>query len=146
MGARSRRKGAKGERDISERLRTFGFLDARRNLSQSRTGKQEGGDIFGEDLRDYHIEVKTGKSFTYEGALRQAVNDNSTHDRLPVAVCRRDNGEAVAVLRADDLFLLLALAAPALALCSGFGNARTVKVLSLETVKAARVERGLEKP
>lgn len=101
MGAKSRRKGARGELEWAKFLTGLGF--------PSRRGQQysgiEGEDVKTETLSEFvHWEVKRTEALSLYSALDQAVNDAGS--RIPLIAHRRNNRPWLVVLRADDLLPL----------------------------------------
>lgn len=102
MGKRSRDKGANWERKVAKILATI-WPEARRNLSQSRSARREGGDILG---TPFHIECKAEKRVDVNAAWRQAQRDawagNMGYPHLVVLVCKSDNLPPFVVLETTD--------------------------------------------
>jgi len=84
MGARSRRKGAKWERDVAEALRPV-WHEACRGLGQTRAGSVC-ADVEGTAC---WVEAKVGKRPLVRAALDQAA---AATDGRPILVVVRDNG------------------------------------------------------
>jgi hypothetical protein len=101
MGARSRTKGKVGEREVANRLKAI-FPDAKRGI-QSRGGGAEIADVIVPHL---HVEVKRQRLPNPVAALAQAVAD-AKPGLWPVAYTRRDHGEWLVTMRADDFEELL---------------------------------------
>lgn len=106
-GAGRRAKGAAFEREIADALRRI-WPDARRNLSQTRSAKQEGGDIL--DVAPYHVECKRGAA-TIQSAMRQACADSqgatAAQGNIPVVVSRQDRGQTLVTMLLDDWLALV---------------------------------------
>lgn len=102
MGKHSRSKGARGEREAAELLRTHGF--------QAHRGRQYHGGADSPDvvhtIPGIHIEVKRVEALHLWGAMDQASNDAG--ERVPMVLHRRNNRPWLAILPADDLLELLA--------------------------------------
>ena len=103
IGKHSRRKGVRFELDVAEALRAV-YPEARRNLSQSRTARREGGDILGVP---FHVECKAGARIDLDAALAQAEADtiggmSPMHLRC-VVVAKQDRKPAVVYARARVL-------------------------------------------
>ena len=94
-GARSRNKGARGERQTAKELSAAmqGF-EVRRGI-QNRTGG-DAADI--EGAGRLHVEVKTGKRPNPRAALAQAEAD-AKPERIPVAVIRDDRNPPYVFMR-----------------------------------------------
>jgi Holliday junction resolvase len=92
----SRQKGARGERELSSKLREHGF-EARRGVQYS--GANGDADVVG--LPGVHIEVKRVERFSLYDALAQSKSD-ARHGELPVVMHRKNNCEWVVVQPLDD--------------------------------------------
>ena len=101
MGARSRRKGAVGERELAAWLRERGY-EARRG--QQFSGSPESPDVVCSGV-PFHFECKRTERIRLYDAIAQATADAG--DRIPVVAHRRNRGEWLAVLRLEDLIALL---------------------------------------
>ena len=96
-GARSRRKGARYERELVLRFReAMPGADVRRGL-QARGG-DEVPDV---DVPVFWIEAKTGKQPNIRGALRQA-EEGAPKGRIPIAIVHDDRQPAMVTMRLDD--------------------------------------------
>ena len=106
-GAGRRAKGAAFEREVADALRRI-WPDARRNLSQTRSAAQEGGDIL--DVGPYHVECKRGVA-TIQSAMRQACADSANataaQGNIPVVVSRQDRGQTLVTMLLDDWLTLV---------------------------------------
>jgi len=101
-GQRSRRKGARWERELVHLFReAMPGANVRRGL-QSRGG-EEVPDV---DCPVFWIEAKRGRRPNVRGALRQAA-DAAPKGRIPLAVIRDDRAGPFAVLLLDDLLELV---------------------------------------
>ena len=101
MGKRSRDKGANWERKVAKILANI-WPEARRNLSQSRSARREGGDILG---TPFHVECKAEKRVDVNAAWRQAQRDADLSGPLPLVViliCKSDNLPPFVVLETTD--------------------------------------------
>lgn len=98
MGAKSRRKGKVGERELAKELiRLFG-CQARRG--QQFSGSNESPDVVC-DIPGLHWEVKRTERLVLWDAMEQAVGDAG--QAAPI-VCHRPNGRPwLAIVRLDDL-------------------------------------------
>jgi len=98
MGAKSRRKGARGEREAAAEIaRLFGVEACR--------GCQHVGAPFAPDIRTaiarVHFEVKRTESLRLYRALEQAARDAG--GKIPVVLYRSNHRPWVAIVRLDDL-------------------------------------------
>jgi hypothetical protein len=100
QGRSSRTKGARGEREFSDVLRLHGF-------TAIRTGRSHSGpvDDLSHDVAGVHFEVKRRNGFDPVAWLRQARRDAA--NRMAVVVWKRNNGEWLAIMGADELLTLL---------------------------------------
>jgi len=102
MGARSRRKGARYERELVHLFRdAMPGAEVRRGL-QSRGG-DEVPDI---DCPVFWPELKRGKKPNIRAALRQAIAA-APKGRIPLAVIRDDRQDAFVALSLDDFLDLV---------------------------------------
>lgn len=109
----SRQKGARGEREWAAYLRDLGFADARRG--QQFSGSPDSPDVAG-GIPGTHPEVKRVERLNLHDAMKQAVRDAG--HAIPYVAHRRNRGEWLVTLRADDLQLFAA------ALLDGFEQKR----------------------
>lgn len=94
-GARSRNKGARGERQTAKELsKAMQGYEVRRGI-QNRTGG-DAADI--EGAGRLHLEVKTGKKPNPRAALAQAEAD-AKPGRIPMAVIRDDRNPPYVFMR-----------------------------------------------
>ena len=109
-GAGARKKGSRWELAVAQRFRAlFPDYGVRRGF-QSRAGT-EAPDVV---VPGWWIECKNHRRVNLRAALAQAIADaQATPDRVPVAICKDDHAEPVAVLRFDDFLALVARTAPA---------------------------------
>lgn len=101
----SRAKGAAGERELANKLKTLG-LTARRG--QQYCGANGDSDVLCDELSDFHLEVKRVEKLNIHDAMAQAVND--CKDKTPVVVHRKNRTAWVATLFLED-FINLVLSA-----------------------------------
>lgn len=100
----SRRKGKRGELEVSKLLQTFGF-SARRG--QQFKGTPDSPDVVG--FPGFHVEVKMVEKLNVEDAL--AVCERTSHpDDIPVLFHRRKRKRWRVTLSADDFLLLVSKA------------------------------------
>jgi len=104
-GKGRRNKGAAFEREVAEMLRPV-WPAARRNLSQTRTAKVEGGDV--QNTHPFHIKCKRGAA-TIQSAMRQAARD-CAESCAPVVASRQDRGDTLVTMLASDWMALVAAA------------------------------------
>lgn len=99
-GKSARDKGARGEREFRDFLRLRGF-------SAIRTGRSHTGpvDDLSHDVEGVHFEVKRRNGFDPVAWLKQARRD--AKGRVPVAVWKRNNGEWIVLMGADEFLGLL---------------------------------------
>lgn len=105
MGAKSRRKGCRGELELAALMREHG-LEARRG--QQFSGSPDSPDVVS-SLEWLHPEVKRAEKISLYQAMAQAIADCG--DRMPVVFHRRNHSEWLVILRASD-FLTLAKEKP----------------------------------
>lgn len=103
--AQSRRKGADGERELANLLKTYGF-DTRRG--QQYHGGGDSPDVVG--LPGVHIECKRVEKLNIEAAMAQSRRDAEGTDEVPVVMHRR-NREKWKVTMDLDEFMNMYLAA-----------------------------------
>jgi hypothetical protein len=101
-GARSRRKGAVGERELAALFREHGY-DCRRG--QQFKGSPDSPDVTGHGL-PIHAECKRTERLNLYDAIAQAVRD-AGDGLMPVVFHRKNNSEWLAVVRAADFFALV---------------------------------------
>jgi Holliday junction resolvase len=98
----SRAKGARGEREWRDQLRTAGF-DARRG--QQFAGGSDSPDVVCPDLPGLHFEVKRVEAGNPYVWMQQAMRDAGT--KMPVVAHKRNGQQWLVVLNADDFFTLI---------------------------------------
>ena len=100
MGAKSRRKGALGEREVAKLLKDHGF-EARRSVQYC--GKADDSADITTDLPGVHIEVKRVEKFNLHTAMAQAKRDAalSKEPKMPVVFHRRSRSGWLVILDAD---------------------------------------------
>ena len=92
----SREKGAKGERELSNILKSAGYT-ARRG--QQYCGSNGDADVIG--IPGVHIECKRVERLNIHEAMKQAVND-AREGETPVVMHRRNRTEWLATMRLED--------------------------------------------
>ncbi len=101
MGAMSRRKGAKWERDVATTFRERGASSAKRGLGQARDGR-EVADVEG---LPWWLECKVGARLNVVAALAQA--RAATDGRVPIVVAKLDRCEPIVTLSLTDFLDLV---------------------------------------
>ena len=101
MSASSRRKGARGERELRDLIRAAGF-------ECERTGRSFDApkDDLTHNIAGFHWEAKRRERVDIWAWLEQAARDAA--DRIPVVAFRRSRSRWYAVLPADALLALIA--------------------------------------
>ena len=97
MGAMSKRKGKKGERELSKELSRLLGLECRRGVQFQ--GGPDSPDVVG--VPGVHIEAKRTEKLQLWAALDQAVGESGGN--IPVVCHRPNRREWIAVVRLDDL-------------------------------------------
>ena len=92
----SRDKGCRGERELANKLKEYGF-DCRRG--QQFCGSNGDADVVG--LDGVHIEVKRTERLSLYDALAQAKQD-AREGEMPVVMHRKNNCEWVVIQPLDD--------------------------------------------
>ena len=98
MGAKSRRKGCRGELEAAAELRRLFGVEAHRG--RQFCGCQEAPDVRAA-IPGLHFEVKRVEAFRLYPALEQAVEDAG--ENVPVVLHRANQKPWVAIVRLDDL-------------------------------------------
>ncbi len=100
MGARSRRKGVVGERELAAEFEKKGYHAKR---SQQHCGINSDSDVEVEELGGLLIESKRVERLNIHEAVTKAASDAQRKQRVPV-VCHRRNGEEwLVTIRLADL-------------------------------------------
>lgn len=97
----SRQKGVRGERELAEKLREYGY-EARRG--QQFSGANGDADVVG--LPGYHIECKRVERLNIEEAMAQSVRD-AREGEVPIVCHRRDRKEWMVTIRLKDFMEVL---------------------------------------
>ncbi len=92
----SRDKGARGEREFAAFLRSKGW-EAKRG--QQHAGGTDSPDVI-HNVPDVHFEIKRDEALRLHAAMAQAQRDCG--DKVPVVAHRRNRGEWLVTLSADD--------------------------------------------
>ena len=96
-GARSRRKGKRGERELAALFTAEGFPATR---GQQHRGGPDSPDVIVPTLPGIHFEAKRTERLSLYDAVAQAKSDAG--DKLPVVGHRRNACEWLAILRESD--------------------------------------------
>ena len=107
MAMNSCQKGKRGERAWRDELVTHGY-DARRG--QQFSGSPDSPDVVCAQLSGLHFEVNAVERLNVNEAMSQAVED--AVDKIPVVVHKRNRGEWLVTMRANDWFKMLGTARP----------------------------------
>jgi hypothetical protein len=98
-------KGKRGKRAWRDELIAHGY-SARRG--QQFSGTPDSPDVVCSDLPGFHFEVKTVEHLRLHEAMAQAVHDAA--GKTPVVAHKRNRGDWLVTMRADDWFAMLAKA------------------------------------
>ena len=93
----SKRKGKNGELEFAHFLQDHGYK-ARR--TQQYSGTEGTSDVVG--LPGHHIEVKRNERLNVYKAVEQALRDSEGTGLIPIVAHRRNRGEWLITLRAED--------------------------------------------
>ena len=96
MTINSKDKGARGERELANKLKEYGF-DCRRSVQYC--GANGDADVVG--LDGVHIEVKRTERLSLYDALAQAKRDEKEGE-MPVVMYRKNNCEWVVIQPLED--------------------------------------------
>lgn len=102
MGINSKQKGAKGERELSQKLREYGYETRR---GQQYCGANGDADVVG--LPGIHIECKRVEDLNIYEAMDQAINDSDARNMpfdydLPTVFHRKNKCEWLVTMRYLD--------------------------------------------
>lgn len=97
----SRNKGARGERELAELLRKYGY-EARRG--QQFSGANGDADVVG--LPGYHIECKRVEKLNLDEAMAQSIRD-ARENEIPIVCHRKDRKGWMVTLRFEDFMEVL---------------------------------------
>lgn len=95
-GKANRERGKRGEREVAQMIRDYGY-PARRGAQYC--GKTGQADV--EGLPGVHIEVKRVERLNIENAMKQSVSD-AREGEVPIVVHRKDRSEWLVTMRFDD--------------------------------------------
>jgi hypothetical protein len=98
MGAKSRRKGQRGELEAAAELRRLFGVEARRGRQYQ--GCDDAPDVQAA-IAGLHLEVKRVEALRLYPALEQAIEDAG--ENVPVVLHRANDRPWVAIVRLDDL-------------------------------------------
>ncbi len=93
----SRQKGARGERELRDKFREYGFVDARRG--QQYCGANGDADVVG--LPGIHVECKRVERLNIEQALAQSQED-ALESEVPAVFHRKNGGKWMVTMALDD--------------------------------------------
>lgn len=96
MAINSKQKGARGERELANKLKEHGY-DCRR--SQQYCGSNGDADVVG--LPGIHIECKRVQKLNISDAISQAISD-AKEGESPTVFHRKDNEGWLVTMRLDD--------------------------------------------
>ena len=96
MSINSKVKGAKGERELANKLKEYGY-DCRRG--QQYCGANGDADVVG--LDGIHIECMRVERLNLDDAMLQAIRDRKA-DEYPAVFHRKNNREWLVTMKLDD--------------------------------------------
>ena len=96
MGKSQREKGKRGERELSMKLREYGY-ECRRG--QQYCGANGDADVLG--LPGIHIECKRAERLNIQTAMEQSKRD-AAEGEFPAVFHRRDRSEWLVTMRLED--------------------------------------------
>lgn len=96
MTINSRAKGARGERELSSKLKEYGYVCRR---GQQFCGANGDADVVG--LPGIHIECKRVEKLNITQAMSQAISDAKDEEK-PTIFHRKDNEKWLVTMRLDD--------------------------------------------
>jgi len=103
MGARERRRGKVGEREVAKMLRAAGWRGARRG--QQFRGGGDSPDVV-DGPTGFHLEVKFVEALNWWAAFRQAQREAKPTE-VPLVLARRNHAPWLALLPAEELLRLI---------------------------------------
>ena len=92
----SRAKGAAGERELSNILKSYGFSTRR---GQQFCGANGDADVIG--VEGLHIECKRVESLNIDKAMQQAINDSKDYE-IPVVIHRKNRQDWKVTISLED--------------------------------------------
>jgi len=102
MAKLSRDKGKRGEREVAELMRKYGF-EARRG--QQFKGTKDSPDII-HNMGNFYVEVKRTQAFSLYPVLEQAAEEGGDESR-PIVFHRKNDKPWVVVVYADEFLDLM---------------------------------------
>ena len=103
-GRGARLKGANFERELAKIFNAkFENLNAQRGLGQTRGGGEEIADV---EMDYIHIEAKRHKRCNIKAAMRQAIEDCKSKDKLPVVITKDDREPILVTMHLEDWFVI----------------------------------------
>lgn len=93
----SRQKGARGERELANVLKSYGYEDSRRG--QQYCGSNGDADVVG--LSGIHIECKRVEKLNLEKAMEQAEHDRKEQEKA-VVFHRKDRKSWLVTMKLED--------------------------------------------
>ena len=96
MAINSKKKGAEGERELSRKLREYGY-DCRRSVQYC--GANGDADVVG--LPGIHIEAKRVERLNLSNAISQAISD-SREGEIPVVMHRKNHESWLVTMHLED--------------------------------------------
>lgn len=100
LGKMSKEKGKRGERELANKLKEYGY-NCRRG--QQFCGANGDADVVG--LPGIHLEVKRTERLSIYDAMDQAKRDKKPEE-IPVVMHRRNHCEWLAIMRLEDFISL----------------------------------------
>jgi Holliday junction resolvase len=100
MPVNSRAKGAAGERELSRKLKEYGYETRR---GQQYCGSNGDADVIG--LPGVHIECKRVEKLNIDAALQQAIHD-ATKQEIPAVFHRKNRTDWKVTIRLEDFMKL----------------------------------------
>lgn len=101
MAINSKKKGAKGERELANKLKEYGYNCRRTQQFCGNTGQAD--DVIGLDY--IHIECKRVERLNIYEAMEQAIRDTKDN-KFPTVFHRKNNKEWLVTTRLDDYMQL----------------------------------------
>ena len=96
-----KQKGKKGELEVANIFKKYGYTAARRSAQFCGNNEQGSADVV--NIPYLHIEVKRTEKFDDEKALQQAENDAiiQEKDEIPIVIYRRNREDWKVTMRLD---------------------------------------------
>lgn len=98
----SRAKGARGERELANKLKEHGF-EARRG--QQFCGSNGDPDVVCTELNEYHIECKVVQALNIDKAMEQSLND--CKNQTPICIHRKNHKPWLVTMYLEDWLTLV---------------------------------------